>query len=82
MSLVCNYLGKPYPLNELKNPVTFDGASYTPHFSIYKNGSRITRNCNGVKSKDFTYNQVMAYNTLVNGEIVFVGLFLDKEFIQ
>lgn len=32
----CTYLDKPYSLNELKNPVTFNGQLFTPHFYILK----------------------------------------------
>ena len=55
----CTYLDKPYSLNELKNPVTFNGQLFTPHFYILKNGRKITRHFKGEKSTNFTYSQAM-----------------------
>lgn len=72
-----NNQGEVVDLSNLKNPVTVEGVTYTPHFSIIKNGVKIARHFMGKKFYNFTYAQAKAYNDHVKGEIFFNGLQID-----
>ena len=65
-------------MSELKTPVTLNGVTYTPYFSIIKNGVKIARHFMGKKSYNFTYSQAMQYNQHVKGELFFNGVQVDN----
>ena len=74
--IICNYMGKEYPFDELKQSVTFNGVTYFPKFVIIKNGRTIVKHSNEGKQIVFSYNEAKAYNELVKGELLFHGLAL------
>lgn len=69
-----NYLGELVDLKNFKNSVNFEGVEYYPVFNIYKNGEKISLSYQNEKTTNLTYHQVLIYNDIIEGDIVYYGL--------